>query len=57
MGTQVLLNLDLISGMKYVYLLTENSLRKSASFGSYLDNSRSAYIHITELMGQGRCSL
>jgi len=43
-GTPVFLNLDLISGMKYVYLLKRTVWWKS--FGRYLDYSRSAYIHI-----------
>ena len=37
-------NLDLISGIKYINLLTVNSLVK---VGHYLDHSRSAFIHIT----------
>jgi len=39
-GNSGILNLDLISVMKYVYLVTRTVWRKSASFGRYLDNSR-----------------
>ena len=44
-GTAVFLNLDLISGMKYVHLLTENSLGK---VGVLRKIFRFLQIHITE---------
>ena len=44
-GTPVFLNLDLISGMKYVHLLTENSLVKDGVLRKIF---RFLQIHITE---------